>query len=71
MTGSLPPEQARSANSLDTIDLGISEALNRAAQAVVRSKYILDTAATQFRPAILERDLYDGGYGPTLSLIHI
>ena len=68
MTGSLPPEQARSANSLDTIDLGISEALNRAAQAVVRSKYILDTAATQFRPAILERDLYDGGYGPTNPL---
>lgn len=68
MTGSLPPAQDRSTSSLDTIDLGISEALNRAAQAVVRSKCILDTAATQFRPAILERDLYDGGYGPSNPL---
>lgn len=60
--------QTHSNDSLQTIDLGISDELNRAAQAIVRSKCILDAAAAQIKPAILERDLYDGGYGPSNPL---
>lgn len=64
MTGSLLPAK----DTVETIDLGISQNLNRVAQDVVKSKAMLDAAAAEFRPSMLERGLHDGGYGPAEPL---
>lgn len=68
MTGSLPTIKGQIGESLGSIDLEISTSLNRAAQAIVRNKSILDAAAADFGASMLARDLHDGGYGPAEPL---
>ena len=47
-----------------SIYLGVSDALNHAAQRMVMDKYIMDKAVKDHRASMLARDLHDGGYGP-------
>jgi hypothetical protein len=46
------------------IDLGVSDAMNLAAQRLALNKFIMDKAVKDHRATMLARDLYDGGYGP-------
>lgn len=68
MTGSLPTTNDQPCELLVAIELEIPASLNRAAQAVVRSKTILDAAAADYNASMLARDLHDGAYGPAEPL---
>lgn len=55
-----------------TVDLGISDSLNRAAQAVVFNKYLIDRAAADHGASMLVRDLHDyTPHHPLTFLCHI
>lgn len=50
--------------TIEQIDLGISTTMNRAAQAVVKNKTLIDAAVAEYDAKMLAGDLHDGGYGP-------
>ena len=60
------------AETLELIDLGISTRMDRAAQAVVKNKTLIDAAVAEYDAKMLAGDLHDGGYGPAepLPFVH-
>lgn len=46
------------------LDTGVTDDLNRAVQAVVRNKYLMDVAVADHGASMLARDLHDGALGP-------
>lgn len=68
MTDPSPPINRQTGESVELIDLAVSENMIKAAQAVVRNKFVLDEAVEDFGASMLARDLHDGAYGPAEPL---
>jgi len=49
---------------VQTIELGVNDRLNRAAQRLVKDKFLVDKSVAEHGAHMLARDLHDGGYGP-------
>lgn len=60
----MPDSTVGPTESLQPVLLGVSDAINRAAREIVRTKSILDKAVGSQGAAMLCGDLHDGAYGP-------
>lgn len=59
---------SHSAKTQSTLDLDVSQELNRAVQSIVYNKYLIDRAVADHGASMLARDLHDGAYGPHVPM---